>query len=90
MALLVKDPDASLDYGFSFVDYLQTAETISAAAWSVKPAGPELNSPTNDTTTASVNVVGGAAGAVYVLTCRFTTSLGRVDDRSITLRVQER
>ena len=35
-------------------------------------------------------ISGGTAGKVYRVTCQITTDSGRIDERSITIRVIER
>ena len=84
----VKDPDAVLDYSFSWVDWLAEGETI--VAFEVTPAGVTLDSASHDAGVVTAWVSGGTLRTPASLTCRITTSQGRVDDRTITLRVRER
>jgi hypothetical protein len=88
-----KDPDAVLDYTFNWADYLQpTADTIASVAW-VTPTAPgsiTVVSSSSTPTTATAFVSGGVLGQKEVLTCRITTTGGRVDDRSVLLRIVER
>jgi hypothetical protein len=88
-AAAVKDPDAVLDYGWDWSDWLTDSETISASEWIVD-AGLTEQSNTHDDTTATVWLVGGAVGATYGATNRITTTAGRTDDRTISIFIQER
>ena len=91
MSVLIKDPDATLDYGVDWSSYLAAGESLSQSAWSVAPAGElVLTGEASGATSASVLVAGGTRGRVYRLTNRVTTSAGRTDDRSITIRVEEK
>ena len=85
----IKDPDAVLDYGFDWDDWLATAETISSTSWTV-PSGITKDSDQYDDTTAKVWLSGGTVDTEYELTCQIATSGGRTDDRSFIIEVQER
>ena len=84
-----KDPDAVLDYGFDWSDWLASGETISTSAW-VVDTGITADSDSNTTTITTVWLSGGTAGKVYRITNSITTSAGREDDRSLLIKVQER
>ena len=84
----VKDPDARLDYGVDWADFLATTDgdTIIAAEW--------VNTPTDLTLEDAALVEGhlhtafvsgGVAGRVYRLTSRITTDAGRVNDATLAL-----
>lgn len=102
-ASFVKDPDAVLDYKFDWRaltngvagavgDWLGAGETISTSSVAVSPAGLVVDSSTltDSATSVTVWLSSGTAGADYVVTCRITTSLGRTDERSITIKARER
>lgn len=84
-----KDPDAVLDYGIRWDQWLADGETISTSTWIV-PDGITKNSDSHDTTTTTIWLAGGTAGTSYKLTNRITTSESRTDDRSLTIRVANR
>lgn len=54
------------------------------------PAGLAQMAASNTTTKATVWLSGGTAGHIYTVTNRITAAVGRTDERSITLRVQDR
>lgn len=85
----LKDPNATLDYGFDWSEWLATGDTISSSDWTV-PAGLTEVSASNTTTTATVFLSGGTAGSSYDVVNRITTANGRTDDRTITIRVVSR
>jgi hypothetical protein len=89
MAVYVKDKDAVLDYKVEWSTWLQVSETISTSTFTV-PTGITKDSQSNTTTTATVWLSGGAVGQEYAVINRITTNQGRTDDRTITIRVQER
>jgi hypothetical protein len=87
-----KDPDATLDWIFDWNPWLGEFETITNAQFIVDP-GISIDpvKGTNFTQkTATVWLTGGTEGQVYKVTCRITTSEGRTDDRSFTLRCTNR
>ena len=83
-----KDPDAVLDYVWDWSSWLAGGETISTSVFTVT-AGITVNSTSNTTTTATVWLSGGTNG-VYTVANKITTSAGRTDERSLTIRVQNR
>jgi len=86
--LATKDPNANLDYEVVWSDWL-TSDTITAVAWTVE-TGITQTAATNTTTAATIWLSGGEAGTEYTVTCRVTTTAGRIDERSIAIRVAQR
>ena len=85
----IKDPDAVLDYGLDWSNWLASGETISSSSWVVE-TGLTKDSSSNTTTTTTVWLSGGIAGRTYRITNSIVTSTGREDDRSILIKVIER
>lgn len=85
----VKDPNAVLDWVFDWSQWLALGETISSISV-FATAGLTINSSTHTTTQATAWISGGNVGRLYQLTARITTSAGRTDDRSISIRVRTR
>lgn len=94
MSFLLKDPDAVLDYTIDWgADYLATGELLAASEWSVDPdelGGVSIAGTDFDASTSTVKAAGGVAGRLYRLVNRITTATGRIDDRSIVIRVEKR
>lgn len=94
MTLLMKDPDAVLDYAIDWgAEYLGELDMLAASIWSVEPAeagGVAIVGDDFDPGLASVKAAGGRAGRLYTLTNRVTLQSGRIDSRSIVLRVEKR
>lgn len=84
-----KDPDAVLDWVWDWNEYLDDGETISTSTF-IASVGITIDSTSNTTKTATVWLSGGTEGQVYQVTNRIESSAGRIDDRSITIRVTER
>jgi len=93
MTLLLKDPDAALDYMVDWgVEYLAD-DALSESHWAVSPAeegGAVVVGERFEPGSATVKVEGGVAGRLYRLTNHVVTASGREDSRSIMLRVEKR
>jgi hypothetical protein len=96
-----KDPNAIIDYDIDWNPvvegrnpYLQDDETISTSTWLITEGddGALILSSASilDGTRTKVFTSGGTVGAIYRITNRIVTSLGRTDDRSIRLLCQHR
>jgi len=89
----LKDPNARLPYTIDWSDWLGDEETIAGAEWSISPTTESpltIFSQTFDTTTSTVWLTGGKVGQQYRVSNHVTSSLGKIDDRSILIRVWER
>lgn len=94
MTLLLKDPEALLDYAIDWgAEYLGEGDLIADSNWSVspdEPSGVSISANSFDERFSSVTVAGGLPGRLYRLSNRVVTESGRIDDRSIMLRVEKR
>jgi hypothetical protein len=93
MALVVKDPDSRVEYRFEWGDAYLTAQALVGSAWNVEPVengGLTVVAENHDLVSASVTLAGGIIGHVYRVTNRVTLSDGQVDERSMTMRVEQR
>lgn len=84
-----KDPQAKLDYGLDWSAWLGD-DTITASDWVAEPAGLALSGFAHDKKKTSVYAAGGQAGSAYLLRNQVSTAAGRIDERSIKLKVKER
>ncbi|MBA2466879.1 MAG: hypothetical protein H0V46_04660 [Sphingomonas sp.] len=93
MTLLLKDPEAELDYAVDWgADYLG-GDSLAQSDWEVAPAetgGVAIVDATFDALIATVKAGGGIPGRLYRLTNRVVMASGLIDSRSITLRVEPR
>lgn len=102
-AMGFKDPQAVLDYAFLWQDWLAADETItahtitpSAATIAVDSSSVNAAAVTLDGIEQKIGSVvtawlsGGTVDTIYVISCRVTTSAGRVDERSFKLIVRDR
>lgn len=83
-----QDPDATLDYTWSWAEWLDPGETISTFSFTA-PAGVTLSDTMLDGATTVAWVHSTVLGEIPV-TCHITTSAGRVDDRTIYIIVANR
>jgi hypothetical protein len=93
MTLLLKDPDAVLDYSVDWgAEYLGD-DLLSTSDWSVspdEPGGISIVGSNFDAKIATAKAGGGIAGRVYRLDNHIVMDSGRIDSRSIMLRVEKR
>jgi len=93
MTLLLKDPEATLDYSVDWgADYL-SGDALAESGWTIipdEPGGVTVVSDRFDLLIATAEVSGGIAGRLYRLTNHVVTIEGREDSRSIMLRVEKR
>lgn len=93
MTYLLKDPGATLDYAIDWgTDYL-VGDVLQSSSWSVspvEPGGAAIDSSESNELIAMVTVSGGIAGRIYRLINQVVTASGRVDSRSIVVRMEKR
>ena len=85
----LKDPDAVLDYGFDWNNWLASSETIVSAVWTI-PAGITKVSQVETDGYTTIWLSGGTANTDYNLSCKMTSSDGRTDERTATIKVRNR
>ena len=93
MTLLLKDPEASLDYAVDWGAEYLTGDTLVQSDWSVTPVeigGLAVVESRFDAAVATATAAGGVAGHLYQLTNHVVLSSGLTDSRSIVLRVEDR
>jgi hypothetical protein len=92
MSFYLKDPQAIVDYAIDWAAYLD-GKAIVASGWSVAPVeagGIAIEEASFDTTRTAARASGGLPGHIYGLANHVTLSDGSGDDRSLTLRVEQR
>lgn len=89
---VVKDPDADLDYGLEWHDWMPEDDSIVASSWLV--FGPDellvVGSTSVDDLITTVWLSGGTRYRQYVVTNRIITAAGRKDDRSIVFVIDDK
>lgn len=92
MSLYVKDPQARVDHAIDWSAYL-AGQSLVASLWTVDPqeaGGLAVDTDMFEAQRSSARLSGGIVGRVYRLTNRVTLSDGQVDERTATMRVEER
>jgi len=86
----IKDPDAILDYGHDWTDFLtEAADTISTSVWAV-PTGLTQDQASYIVGNKSIVwLAGGTAGTDYICTCHMVTAAGREQDYSMKIKCRE-
>lgn len=89
MPTISKDPDALLDYTFDWTLFLtKLSDSISNVSYLLSD-GLTQTRVTNTQTQARSYVSGGVLGTTESITCRITTVAGRIDDRTIYLKIEQ-
>jgi hypothetical protein len=88
--VFIKDPNATLDYGFDWSQWLDTGEVITD--FIITNGSGITNVYDMSTTSGSVIVwlSGGTTGLRYPIACKITTSASRIDERTIKLDIRDR
>jgi len=84
MTRFLKDPDAVLDYGFDWSDWLADGETISTSTWTVE-TGITKDSDSKSDTATIIWLSGGTVETTYMITNKIITSASRTDERSFQI-----
>lgn len=90
---MLKDPNSVLPFTCDWSAWLANEDDTAASATWIVPAGITQETspaPTLDGGKATVWLSGGTLGEEYLVTCRLTTTGGRVDDRTIQIKVRAR
>lgn len=93
MSYQLKDPRARVDYQIDWGSSYLDGRTIAASQWTVSPdetGGIEVDEDSFDLQRTTVTVTGGVPGHLYRVGNRVTLSDGRSDERSLSLRVEQR
>ena len=94
MTRLLKDPEAVLDSAIDWgAQYLDEGDLLADSSWTVnpdEPGGITVVGSDFGESISRVQAAGGLPGRVYRVANRVTTQSGRTDERSITLRVEQR
>lgn len=86
----IKDPSAKLDYSVDWSDWLEdVGDVIVTSTWELSPGITKFNEE-NTLYTATVWISGGNTATIYTATNHIVTGAGREDDRTLTIRVQDR
>ncbi len=83
----IKDPDAVLDYTLDWSAWLGD-DTIDTLEVRKNDEGIEIDSESHTTTTTTVWLSGGMNGTNYSISFRITTTAGRIDERTIVVKVR--
>lgn len=85
----LKDPSAVLDWWFDWTDWLASDERIADHTITGE-TGITVDSSTENAGKVNVWLSGGTAGENYKVACLIVTSAGRIDERTIWIKVTNR
>lgn len=86
---IYKDPDSRLDFAFDWSAWLEADETIVSQSFEVALGDVVVDTDTELDGVVTVWLTGGTVGRAKV-TCHIVTSVGREDDRTMSITVKER
>jgi hypothetical protein len=92
MGFYLKDPQSRIDYAIDWLGYLD-GQAVVQSAWTVtpdEPGGIVVDSAGYDPARTAARLSGGVAGHVYSVSNLVTLTDGSREERSITLRVEQR
>lgn len=84
----IKDPDARLDYHRNWANWLE-GDTLISSTWLCD--APEITLEDSDFESTGLTTIfasGGEIGNTYLLVNRIETGQGRVDDRTIKIKIK--
>ena len=94
---VTKDTEAQLIYTLDWTEWLETGDTIASVDWTVAarrndPTPPVVESSGLDGTNKKtyIELSGGQADKVYIVTAKVTTDNGLVDRRNFRVEVVDR
>jgi len=93
MTLLLKDPDAALDYAVDWGAEYLNGDTLAQSTWAITPVeigGLDVSTSDFDATLSTATAQAGVPGHIYQLTNHVQFASGLADSRSIVVRVEKR
>jgi hypothetical protein len=91
--MFLKDPDALLDYSVDWAAAVGGEAAVFASSWAVhphEPGGVSVASASLEGNVALVRLAGGLPGHVYTVGNQVVLGDGSRDERSLTIRVEDR
>lgn len=89
MDTFIHDPQATLVYGFDWVDWLADGDSIVASTWAGE-AGITIGASEIDGTETRVLISGGTDRRKYLVTNSVVSAAGARDDRSMRIMVWQK
>jgi hypothetical protein len=90
VSIYIKDPDAVLDYGHDWADWLAAGDSITSHSVAVESGDVVKDSDSLAGTIVRAWISGGTNGTDATVRYRVTTAQGRTDDRTHYLKVRSR
>ena len=85
-----KDPNATLDYSIDWSSWLAAGESLTSSTWTRSSTTLQESNTTLTTSIATIWLAGGSAGTKYTVANKIGTTSGRVDERTIDIKVLQR
>lgn len=87
-----KDPNARLDYGIDWSDWLPAGDSITSSTWTISGSDAALtqSEESHSSSQTGVWLAGGTLGGQYTVTNHIVTTAGREDDRTLTIMIVQR
>lgn len=85
-----KDPNATLDYSMDWSNWLASGESLTCSVWTRTSTDIVETNTSLTTSVATIWLTGGSAGSTYSIANKVGTSGGRIDERTIDIKVLNR
>lgn len=85
-----KDPDAILDYGWDWSEWLDEGDSIDTVAMTVPTGITQVGSASHADGIVTAWFSGGTVNKSYIVSCKITTIANRTDERSMLLNIVQR
>lgn len=85
-----KDPNATLDYSVDWSEWLATGESLTCSVWTRSATTLVEENTALTTSVATIWLSGGTVDATYTIANKIGTSGGRIDERTVSIKVLQR
>jgi hypothetical protein len=93
MSYYLKSPGGQLDYSIDWAAGYLDSQSVTSSYWTITPVevgGLAVLANTRTAARVTATLTGGVAGHVYAVSNRAIFSDGRIDERTISVRVETR
>jgi hypothetical protein len=93
MSIYLKSPGGQLDYSIDWAAGYLDNQNIASSTWTITPfetGGLTVLADTRTAARVTATLTGGKVGHVYAVINRAVFSDGRIDERTISVRVESR
>lgn len=86
----IKDPDATLDYGWDLTNEIDEGDTIASVVFTPDPASTMTLTHQSIVGLVAYAWLAGGISGTWGVTAHYTTAQGRIDDRTLYFKIKDR